>query len=216
MPESMTDADLKTLIDTRRSLHGIAECLLAGPEHRASGEIALQVRRDGFATTAGPELGFADGALFAGGNRVPADGTFGELAERLGVRFGAPEIGYADGSNVVAGDHVTLDPPSSRLLTDWFALGDSALRIFAPDQAPVLWPEHFDVAVLVADHSFGCSPGDEYYQRPYAYVSAPDNDGSAFFNAGFGALRDADEVATVEALVAFWREALRRLSASPS
>ena len=50
------DAELKSLINTRRTLHGIAECLLAGPEHRASGEIALRVVPGGFATAAGPDV----------------------------------------------------------------------------------------------------------------------------------------------------------------
>ena len=45
-----------TLTKTRLQLHGIAECLLAGPEHRATGEIALAVSPGGFATTAGPHI----------------------------------------------------------------------------------------------------------------------------------------------------------------
>ena len=28
---------------TRRTLHGVAECLLAGPQHRATGELALRI-----------------------------------------------------------------------------------------------------------------------------------------------------------------------------
>jgi hypothetical protein len=207
------DADLKTLINTRRSLHAIAECLLAGPEFRASGEIALRITPGGFGTTAGPGIRFENGDLVAtDGEHVPPSGTYGAVAETLGIAFGAPEIGYADGSGASAEDRIELDPGHTRRITDWFALGNAALRLFAPDQTPVLWPEHFDVAVRVAGHSFGCSPGDDSYQRPYAYVSARDNDGSEFFNVIFGALRDADELPTTADLVAFWREGLSRLA----
>ena len=44
-----------TLVATRLQLHGIAECLFAGPEYQATGEIALRVTPGGFGTTAGPE-----------------------------------------------------------------------------------------------------------------------------------------------------------------
>lgn len=41
----------RTVVEhTRPTLHGIAECLLAGPQHRATGEIALRTTANGFAT----------------------------------------------------------------------------------------------------------------------------------------------------------------------
>jgi len=40
---------------TRRSLHGVAELLLAGPQHRATGRIDLSVVDGGFATAAEPD-----------------------------------------------------------------------------------------------------------------------------------------------------------------
>ena len=36
------DRPTATLVATRRQLHGIAECLFAGPEYQATGEIALR------------------------------------------------------------------------------------------------------------------------------------------------------------------------------
>lgn len=204
--------DLQTLTTTRLALHGIAECLLAGPEHRATGEIALAVTTDGFATTAGPPLRLAGRELIAGERRVLATGTFAELAAALGVEFGAPALGYPDGSGAGPHDVVDLDPAATTIIEDWFGRSEAALRLLAPDQTPVLWPEHFDVAILLDNRSFGSSPGDDHHPTPYAYVSAGDNDGSEFFNAPFGALRDIVELRSVGDLVAFWQEGRDRLN----
>jgi hypothetical protein len=195
-----------TLVATRLQLHGLAECLFAGPEYRATGEIALQVTPGGFGTTAGPELRLEGLELVAGDRRVPAAGSLGDLADRLGVEFGAPAIGYPDGSRAQPDDVVDLDPAATQLILDWYALSDAALRMLDPDQQPILWPEHFDVAILLDDRSYGSSPGDDFYSDPYAYVSARDHGGGPFWNAPFGALRDASEFASAPDLVAFWGE----------
>jgi hypothetical protein len=193
-----------TLIATRRQLHGIAECLLAGPEHRATGEIALRITPGGFATTAGPEIRLDGLELVREDHRVPVAGLFGDLAQQLGVDFGAPAMLYRDGSGAQPDDIVDLDPTATRLIVDWYALSDAALRALDPDQQPILWPEHFDVAILLDDRSYGSSPGDDFHSTPYAYVSAHDHDDNPFWNAPFGALRDAGEVVSIEHLVAFW------------
>jgi hypothetical protein len=54
------------LVDTRRQLHGIAECLFAGPEYQATGEIALRVTPGGFGTTTGAKLRLDGLELIAG------------------------------------------------------------------------------------------------------------------------------------------------------
>lgn len=45
---------------------------------------------------------------------------------------------------------------------------DTALRVMAPRQTPILWPEHFDVAILLDNTSYGVSPGDGFHVAPYA------------------------------------------------
>ena len=195
-----------TLMATRRQLHGIAECLLAGPEYRATGEIALRITPGGFATTAGPEIRLDGLDIFHEDRRIPAAGSFGDLAQRLGVEFGGPAMLYRDGSGAQPDDVVDLDATAVRLIVEWYALSDAALRALDPDQQPILWPEHFDVAILLDDHSFGSSPGDDFHATPYAYISAHDHDDNPFWNAPFGALRDAGDVGSLEDLVAFWRE----------
>ena len=54
---------------------------------------------------------------------------------------------------------LTLDPVRPGCLGA-LSLGHDALIAFAPAQTPVLWPEHFDVAIRVDDANFGVSPGD--------------------------------------------------------
>jgi hypothetical protein len=194
------------VVATRRQLHGIAECLLAGPEYEATGEIALRVTPGGFGTTAGPERRLKGLELVAEERRVPAAGSFSDLADQLGVKFGAPAIGYRDGSGAQPDDVVDLDLAGVRVIVDWFALSDAALRLLDPGQQPILWPEHFDVAILLDNRSYGSSPGDDFHPMPYAYVSAHDHDGGPFWNVPFGALRDADGFSSIEDLAAFWRE----------
>jgi hypothetical protein len=71
--------------------------------------------------------------------------------------------------------------------------------VLDPDQQPILWLEHFDVAILLDNRSYGSSPGDDLRPAPYAY----DHDGGRFWNATFGALRDAGEFGSSDNLVAF-------------
>jgi hypothetical protein len=205
MDQPVSGPPSATLVATRRQMHGIAECLFAGPEYQATGEIALRITPGGFGTTAGPELRLDGLELVAGDRRVPASGSFRDLADQLGVQFGAPGI-YHDGSGVQPDDIVDLDSAAVKLITDWYALSDTALRALDSGQQPILWPEHFDVAILLDNRSYGSSPGDEFHSSPYAYVSAQDHDDNPFWNAPFGALRDAGEFHSSEGLVAFWQE----------
>jgi hypothetical protein len=123
-------------------LHGIAECLMAGSGYRACKEISLRVTPGGFATTGAPAIRLDGTELIEGElHRIPVQGTFGHLADALGVRFGPPEIGYRDGSGVAEDDVVELDPASLMIITDWILLADAALRVLATDQPPILWPE---------------------------------------------------------------------------
>jgi hypothetical protein len=83
--------DLAVLVATRRRLHGIAECLMAGPQRRAGGRFTLRVTPGGFATAL--RLDGAD-LVVDESMRVVVAGTFGEMAEALGVEFGAPPDAY--------------------------------------------------------------------------------------------------------------------------
>jgi hypothetical protein len=71
---------------------------------------------------------------------------------------------YADGPDVAPDDQVVVDPDAGMVVLDAFARGDAAMRAFAPDQQPGLWPEHFDVGITLAEVNYGVSPG----RRPRA------------------------------------------------
>jgi hypothetical protein len=91
---------------------------------------------------------------------------------------------------------VNLEPAAVRVVVDWFSLSVAALRMLDPGQQPILWPEHFDVAILLDNRSCALLPGDDFRPRPYAYLSAYDHDGGPFWNAPFGALRNAEDSPT--------------------
>jgi hypothetical protein len=204
------------LAATRRSLHGVAELVLAGPQYRATGRLRLGVVPGGFATTA-----LSPGLLVDGSRVAGADGVMAAIVGRtpraigadLGVAVGRPEGLYADGSGVDPDETLALDPGEAGVIMGALALGHDALVAFAAGESPVLWPEHFDVALRVGDVNFGVSPGDGFSADPYAYVgvsAAPAGD--KFWNAPFGAavpLRELPDAAAVAGFFAAGRELAR-------
>ena len=206
----MGDQQLAT---TRRALHAVAELVLAGPQYRATGKLRLRVVPGGFATVLAPELRvIGTGVVGDGGAAVPIDGhTARAIGAELGVTAGRPEGAYADGAGVGLDETLILDPGQSDVITGGFARGHDALIAFAPAETPVLWPEHFDVAIRVDDATFGLSPGDGFIEEPYAYVgvSRPPA-GDAFWNAPFGAAVPLSELPDAAAVRAFFAEGSRR------
>jgi hypothetical protein len=180
----------------RRALHGVAELVLAGPQYRRSGTIRLRPVPGGFGTVAAPDLRVEGAFLVAGGRRLALAGTSArELAEAAGVEVGAPGI-YADGSGVAPDDPIDVDGATAAGLAACYSRGDEALRSFAPELTPVLWPEHFDLGITIDAVNYGCSPGDDAIPEPYLYVGPhsgpPAKD--AFWNAPFGAVLSSEHV----------------------
>ena len=100
-----------------------------------------------------------------------------------------------------------------QVLSDWFMLGSvalsrstEALANEAPTEA-ILWPEHLDLAITAGDVNYGFSPGDEFFNQPYAYVGphSPLPIGG-FWNAPFGAYRSMNDLSSVDDAVAFLLE----------
>lgn len=200
------------LTTTRRSLHGIAELLLAGPQHRATGEIALRVTTDGFATAFAPHLRFDGRAVVAGERRIEVAGlSYADIAAALGVVAREPVDLYGDGSGVRPEETVVLDPAAVTTITTAFTTGDEALRRFAPGEEPILWPEHFDAGVTVGEVNYGLAPGDDHVPEPYAYVGPHTPRTGEFWNVPFGAARTVRSLGDAAALVAFF-ETGRRLT----
>ncbi len=191
--------------DTRRTWHGVGELILAGPQFRESGTIRLRVTPGGFATTKRPELRVDRGDLVSIDRRIAIAGhTCRELAEAVGVTAGAPEDLYHDGSGVTADETLAWDAAAAEHLAMSLRLGDAALRRLAPDQTPVLWPEHFDAGVSIDEVNYGVSLGDSFLAEPYAYVGPSQPRKGAFWNAPFGAAMPLPDLEDVEAVVAFF------------
>ena len=208
---------IETLTATRRVLHGVAELVLAGPQHRRTGEIQLHVEPDGFRTVTEPDLRVAGDRLIAGGRPLPLAGaTFRALADAAGVDVGAPAGLYHDGSGVDPDDPVEVDPAAAAYIEACFARGDAALRALAPEEQPILWPEHFDVGITVDDVNYGVSPGDSHVAEPYAYVGPWQRRTGEFWNTPFGAARPMRAFADLDALVAFFAEGRERAGHDPS
>ncbi|MEV6981509.1 hypothetical protein AB0M95_09650 [Sphaerisporangium sp. NPDC051017] len=190
------EPEAEVLAVTRRSLHAVAELVMAGPQYRTSGTIRLRVVPGGFRTVAAPELRVEGDALVAGGGvRVPLDGrTPREVGAAAGVEPGAPENLYHDGSGALADDVLGVDSTAAGYLTRCLVSGDEALRRLAPEATPVLWPEHFDLGITVDEINYGVSLGDGYLGVPYAYVGPWEVRTGEFWNAPFGAARPLSDL----------------------
>lgn len=193
---------------TRQSLHAVAELLLAGPQYRATGELRLEVTPGGFATYAAPHIR-VDGPSLVVASRAPVaihGRTARGLAAEIGVEGGGPEDSYRDGSGVGMDTPLILRPDSVEVIMAAFGTGHEALVTFEPAVAPILWPEHFDVAIQVGEINYGLSPGDGFIDEPYVYVGVADPPADPFWNAPFGAARRLGQQ-DAAAVVSFFRTA---------
>lgn len=194
---------------TRRSLHGLAELVLAGPQFRQSGTIELRSVPGGFATVHDPAVMVIGHELVAGDLRVPLDGrSFDDLAAAIGLVTSPLSDVYTDGPGLLGPDVARVDPAVAKEIAHAFDLGDEALRQLAPDHRPILWPEHFDLAIEVEEVNFGVSPGDDFLDEPYAYVGPwqVERRVGEFWNAPFGAAQTLTQLGDALAVLAFFRE----------
>jgi hypothetical protein len=203
------------LTHTRLSWHRVAEHVLAAGQFATRGTIRLRPTAGGISTTVGRQLAVVgdqlrvedpDGAL-----RTVRLTTLGAAADAAGVELGL-RGSYTPATDPDPSAALPVDPDAARLLADWYALGDAALRrgslAWGAAQEPVLWPEHLDVAVTVDAVTYGCSPGDDSIPAPYLYVvphaGPPDDD--PFWDTAFGAARTHDRVGGVDDALAFLTE----------
>jgi hypothetical protein len=207
--------DSQSLERTRLALHGVAELVLAGPQYAANNTVRLRVTPGGFGTVTTPDLRVDGLELVTPTTRHRLVGTFAELARGAGVEARPLRDVYSGGPDIGVDDPVDIDPEAASLLLRAWADGDAALRTFAPDVEPVLWPEHFDVAITVAEVNYGVSPGDVHVAEPYAYVGPWNPRVGSFWNTGFGAARPLSDLAAPDALPAFFEEGARRALADP-
>jgi hypothetical protein len=167
---------------TVASLHRVAEQVVA-PARKPDNEIALQATPGGFGT---PEFEF-EGRR----RQVRVEGT--DLVGAVdGEERRGPLTSLAEAATVVAEllpaadldrKPLDIDPAAAAVFAAWFAFAAKVLTELAASAgsgdaptAPVLWPEHFDLAIELGDEAageratYGFSPGDENHPEPYAYV----------------------------------------------
>jgi hypothetical protein len=207
------------LTTSRRALHGVAELVLAGPQHAVSDTVRLRVVPGGFATSvADPPVRLVGTHVERGTASARLHGsTPRELATALDLVPRPLTEVYDDGSGVGPDDVLHVDSAAVRWLTLAWSAGDAALRLLDPEQTPVLWPEHFDVGISLDEVNYGVSPGDATIAVPYAYVgpwSVPPAD--EFWTRPFGAVLLLPENPDAGAVHAFFEEGRARLrSGSP-
>jgi len=187
---------------TVASLHRVAEEIVA-PARKPDNEIALEPTVEGFGT---PEFEFRGTQQRV---RVEADELVHDVA---GKAQRAPLFSLAAAGVLVADllpeAGVGLDPAplaidrdAALVLAGWYAFGARVLERLGEEAStaeaatkPILWPEHFDVAIELGDEAaghratYGFSPGDENHAEPYAYVApwVAQTPGGRWNATGFG------------------------------
>jgi hypothetical protein len=198
-----------TLSSTRRALHAVAELLIAGPQYAATGDIRLAARPGGFGGVTDRSAAVSGTDLVTPTGRFPLRGTLIELADMAGITPRPLRDIYQGGPEFTVDEPLSVDPSDADVLLRAFTDGDAALRMLAPAQEPVLWPEHFDIGISLGEINFGVSPGDTSIDLPYAYVGPWNVPSGPFWNQPFGAARPMSEFATPEDIVRFFDEGTR-------
>ncbi|UDY36508.1 hypothetical protein [Dermatobacter hominis] len=221
---------------TRRGLHALAEQVLAADEYRYTGRIGLRPTPGGIGTP----WAIVEGAkrcarverteivLIVGEERTAEPvSTVRAAAAVLGIEPGAPPV-YTPATPIEPDRVLELDEACVATIADWYEFGAVALDRFVAvhgelSTEPILWPEHFDLAVTVPDEVrgeivVGVSPGDDADPDPYAYVGwqgfAVDADGRPvddWWNRPWGRWVPASAFETVDDLVDLFDEGFQRI-----
>ncbi len=213
---------MDAIVEARQVLHAVAEHLLAGPQWRHTGELALMVTPHGFRTTAPAAPGLSaievQGAFLAvepAGITIPIGGSVRELAAALGIEPGAPADLYTEHAALTADDRLKVDNEAIGVVLDALIAGDEALTAMDSGERPLLWPEHFDVGISLGSVNYGVSPGDPGHDRPYAYVGPSTPLLGNFWNEPFGASRSLDDLRSANGILAFFQEGRRQAASTP-
>ena len=187
MAELLHIDDLAALVRTRIAWHTLAEHVLAAARYRATGRIGLAATVGGFGTPVFDNTqllvtGHTLVVVHAGAiSQVVNVSTIAAVATAIGITPGGPVDVYPPSTALEPDAPLDIDPAAAELLGTWFSFGEAALHALRGDEpttsSPVLWPEHFDLAVELGDEAtgsratFGVSPGDATHELPYLYVT---------------------------------------------
>lgn len=228
MADTTSSSDRSTEA-TRRSLHAVAEHVLGAALHAATGHIGLRATPGGFGTPVydgpgGPRQLRVDGTelVFTEGSserRAPLT-TIRAAAELAGTTPGAPADVSTPVTPLDLDEPLAVDPTAAARLATLFAVVDEALARLRARHGDgdagtaQLWPEHFDLAVTIAEVNYGGSPGDDQHADPYLYVGpwTVPTDHDAFWNEPFGASTGAPADLDVGTAVRFFESGRARLT----
>lgn len=188
-------------VATRRQLRGIAESFIAGPQYRSAGTIRLAVRPDGF-TGVSIAVAVHGTELVWGEDAAELTGPVGVLAAATGLDVGPPDDAYEITDALSLDAVLDIDTASAELVHRSLYAGGFALKSIIQEEHPVLWAEHFDVAVTENEVNYGVSPGDDFHPMPYAYVGPWASRIGPFWNAPFGAFESLDPAHDLDRLAA--------------
>ena len=195
---------------TRESLRALA-CYVISPFRKArTGRIGLRPTGDGFGTPVledPPHLS-VQGARLVLDSHAHRITTLRAAAESAGVDL-SPDPGVGHDLPPFEPDaDLAVDAGASYQLGAWYRFGQEVLDGLGPAPAggsmseAQLWPEHFDLAVIVTlpggdKANVGFSAGDGFHADPYLYLGPHDTTGltGAYWNAPFGALLGYEELA---------------------
>ena len=210
MPDGSPPDLPRAFAATRESLRMLACYVLAPARKARTGRIGLRPVEGGFGTPVCDDGFHAlvrdDRVVCQHGGEAPIT-TLRAAAKLLDLPLsGDPGVG-SDLPPFDPDAPLTVDVDAARILADWYALGADVLdRVGeSPGVAAVseqqLWPEHFDLAVIVdlqggSRANVGFSPGDRWCDEPYVYVGPHETAGldDPYWNVAFGALLPRHEV----------------------
>jgi hypothetical protein len=139
-----------SFVDTREKLHRLAEQVVSPARVHATGnEIALIPTPGGWGTPP-----------FPGGGWMRVEGT---------------ELVQLDSDGTETRSPIDVDAGDTARVAEFFAFVQDVLEELRGEAAEPseihLWPEHFDVAFVDGEVTYGGSPGDENHEEPYLYVA---------------------------------------------
>ena len=130
LQEETAVIDERSLAVTRRSLHGVAELILAGSQHRNGGGIRLRIVPGGFGTVNAPDLRVETDRLVTPTGSIRLIGTYTEVAA-AGISYGV-----SPGDDDIPEPYAYVGPWTPRTGDFWNAtFGASRLMTELPETA---------------------------------------------------------------------------------
>ena len=205
-PSRAENPDAQRSVEFRHALHAVAELLIAGPQYAATGDIRLTATADGFAGWAWRTTRVSGIDLTTPAGRFPLRGRLVDVAKSAGITPRPLRDVYSGGPDFSDLEPVDVAVVAVHLLLRAIINGDAALRSFAPNEDPILWPEHCDIGISVPEVNYGVSPGDSSIDEPHAYVGPWRVPSGPFWNQPFWAARPLSELPTPPDITSFFVE----------